>query len=211
VKRHAAGLLIVLVAVGAPSRASAQTEGKLAVGAQFTIHMAGDRDVRGRLNPGLLWRFGDEEPGWGVQFGLSWFSTELDRSIGGDRTAFGTLDVRPFMGGYGYTYQAGRVSVTAAALAGYAFGSVKMTPAAGDAYRDRMGAQSLSVESSNTFTAKPQVDLWYDVSRKVGLNINAGYIIARPHITMHSSLGQDRRDIRADQFMLQAGLVYAIF
>ena len=56
--------------------------------------MAGDRDVRGRLNPGLLCRFGDEEPGWGVQFGLSWFSTELDRSTGGDRTAFGTLDVR---------------------------------------------------------------------------------------------------------------------
>jgi hypothetical protein len=211
VKRHAVGLLVALMAVGAAARASAQTEGQLAVGVEFNIQMAGDRDVRGGLNPGLLCRFGDQEPGWGVQFGLGWFSTELDRSIAGNRTAFGTLNVRPFMGGYGYTYKGGRVSVTAAALAGYAFGSVEMTPGATDAYRDRMGARALSVESSNTFTAKPEVDVWYDVSRKVGFNINAGYIIARPHITMHSSLGEDRRDIRADQFILQAGLVYSIF
>jgi len=197
--------------IGAPARAIAQTEGQLALGAQFTIHMAGDRDVRGRFNPGLLWRIGDQEPGWGFQFGLSWFSTELDRSIAGDRTAFGTLNVRPFMGGYGYTYKAGRVSVTTSALAGYAFGSVEMTPVATDAYRNRMGAQALAVESSNTFTAKPQVDLWYDVSRKVGFNINAGYIIARPHVTTRSSLGEDRRSIRADQFILQAGMVYSIF
>jgi hypothetical protein len=86
-----------------------------------------------------------------------------------------------------------------------------MSPVASDAYRDRMGAQALSVESSNTFTAKPQVDLWYDVSPKVGFNINGGYIIARPHVTMRSSLGEDRRAIRADQFMLQVGMVYSIF
>jgi outer membrane protein with beta-barrel domain len=211
VRRHTVGLLVVLFALGAAASANAQTEGRFAVGAEFTIQAAGDRDVRGGLTPGLLWRFGDQDPGWGVQFGLGWFSTELDRSIAGDRTAFGILNIRPFMGGYGYTYKAGRVSVTAAALAGYAFGSVEMTPGATDAYRDRMGARALSVESSNTFTAKPQVDVWYDVSRKVGFNVNAGYVIARPHITMRSSLGEDRRDIRADQFILQAGLVYSIF
>jgi hypothetical protein len=204
-------MFVALISVGAAARAGAQTDGKFAVGAEFTIQAAGDRDVHGGLNPGLLWRFGDQDPGWGVQFGLGWFSTELDRSIAGDRTAFGTLDVRPFMGGYGYTYKAGRVSVTAAALAGYAFGSVKMTPGATDAYRDRMGAQALSVESSNTFTAKPQVDVWYDVSRKVGFNINAGYIVARPRVTVRSSLGEDRRVVHADQLVLQAGLVYSIF
>jgi len=204
-------LLVAVIGLGAPSHARAQSEGSFAVGGDFTIRMAGDRDVRGRLGPGLLWRFGHGKPGWGFHWGLNWFSADLERSIGGDSVEFGELKLRPFMAGYGYTYKVGRTSITAATLAGYAFGSVKMAPVAADAYRDRLGARTISADASNAFTVKPEISGWYDISKKIGLRVNAGYIIARPHVTVHSSLGDDRRGVRADQFILKAGMVYSIF
>jgi hypothetical protein len=53
--------------------------------------------------------------------------------------------------------------------------------------------------------------VWYDVNKKIGLTMNAGYIAARPHVTVHSSLGDDRRRVRADQFILNVGMVFSIF
>jgi hypothetical protein len=204
-------LFVVVAGLGAPSQASAQSEGSFAVGGGVTTRMAGDRDVHGHINPSLLWRFGQGKPGWGFHWGLNWFATDLERSIGGDSVELGELKVRPFMAGYGYTYKVGRASIIATALAGYAFGSIKMTPVAVDAYRDRLGARTISAESSNTFTAKPEIGVWYDINKKFGLNVSIGYVIARPHVTVHSSLGEDRRDVRADQFILKAGIVYSIF
>jgi hypothetical protein len=211
VKRCRIGLLLGLIVISTVAHVSAQTEGKFAVGGEFTARMAGDREVRGHLKPGLLWRFGRGKPGWGFHWGLSWFSTDLDRSIGGNNTEFGRLDVRPFMAGYGYTYKVGRVSATADVLVGYAIGSIEMAPIATDAYQNRLGARGLSVESSNTFAAKPEIGVWYDINRKIGLNVNAGYIIARPDVTVHSSLGDERRGIRADQFILKLGVACSIF
>ena len=204
-------LLVAVIGLGAPSHAGAQSEGSFAVGGDFTIRMAGDRDVRGRLGPGLLWRFGHGKPGWGFHWGLNWFKADLERSIGGNNTEFGELHVRPFLAGYGYTYEVGRASITAAVLAGYAFGSIEMTPVANDAYRDRLGARTISADASNTFATKPEIGVWYDLNRKIGVNLNAGYIVARPHVTVHSSLGEDRLGIRADQFILKVGMVYSIF
>jgi hypothetical protein len=211
VKFRRIGLFVGLIALGAASHASAQSEGRFALGGDVVTKMAGDRDVRGHVSPGLLWRFGHGKPGWGFHWGLNWFATELDRSIGGGSTEFGKLNVRPFMAGYGYTYKVGRASVTAAALAGYAIGSIEMTPVATDAYQDRLGARLVSADASNTFTAKPEIGVWYDINQKIGLNMNAGYIVARPNVTVRSSLGEDRRGIRADQFILRVGMVYSIF
>jgi hypothetical protein len=41
--------------------------------------------------------------------------------------------------------------------------------------------------------------------------VNAGYMVARPHVTISSTLGTDRRRARADQFMLNVGMVYSVF
>jgi len=202
---------VAIIGLSAPSLASAQSEGSFALGGEVTTRMAGDRDVRGHVTPGLLWRFGHGKPGWGFHWGLNWFEADLERSIGGSNTEFGELHVRPFLAGYGYTYEVGRASITAAMLAGYAFGSIKMTPVANDAYRDRFGARTISADASNTFAAKPEIGVWYDLNRKIGVNLNAGYIVARPHVTVRSSLGEDRLGIHADQFIVKVGMVYSIF
>lgn len=58
---------------------------------------------------------------------------------------------------------------------------------------------------------KPEVQAWVDLSRKVGLNISLGYMIARPDVTVSSSLGRDTRAIRADVLMFKVGAVYSVF
>jgi hypothetical protein len=201
----------MLCILAAPRTVCAQSEGAFAIGGEFTTRMAGDPHVRGELGPNLLWRFGHGEPGWGFHWGLNWFGTHVDLPIGGAETEIGELKIRPVMIGYGYSYKLGPATVTADVIAGYALGSIEVTPEAVDVYRDRLGARAVSVDVSNTFTLKPEVGVWYDVNPKIGINVNAGYVVARPRLTVHSTLGDDRRDIRADQFIVKVGMVYSIF
>jgi hypothetical protein len=209
--RICAALLVLLTASLAPSRAWAQSEGRFAIGGEFKTRMAGDDDVRGELGPGLLWRFGHGKPGWGFHWGFNWFGASLDRSIGSTRVELAKLNIRPFMAGYGYTYKIRRYTISGKALAGYAFSSIDVRAPALAAYREQLGASVIDVDVSNTFTFKPEVDVWYDLTTKVGIHGSAGYIVARPDVTVRSSFGQDRRGIRADQFMVKIGLAYSVF
>jgi hypothetical protein len=204
-------LLVCLAAFAIPSRGWAQSEGQFAVGGSLSARAAMGEHTDGHLGPGLLWRFGHAKTGWGWQYGLNWFSTHVDEAIGDVSTEFGELKVRPVMGGYGYTQVVGRTAITAKVIGGYAFSSISLNPGATDAFRDRLGARSVSIDAANTFVVKPEISAWYDINKKVGLNVSGGYMVARPHVTVKSSLGEDRRSVRADMFMFKVGVVYSIF
>ena len=89
------------------------------------------------------------------------------------------------------------------ALGGYAFTSFSKTTAA---------SSFVSTDTSNTFVVKPQVIVaQHDVSKKIGLNVSAGYMVARPRLTVSTPLGDDARRIRADVFMFRVGLVYSVY
>ena len=204
------GLLLLLTALLSPSPAWAQSEGRFALGGEFKTRMAGDDDVRGELGPGLIWRFGQGKPGWGFHWGLNWFGAHLDRSIGDTRIELAKLNVRPLMAGYGYTYKIRRYTLSGVALAGYAFSSIDVRDPAIAAF-SQFGVTGVDVDVSNTFTFKPEIDVWYDLTRKIDLHGSVGYIVARPDLTVRSSLGEERRSIKADQFMVKLGLAYSIF
>jgi hypothetical protein len=202
---------VLLTVLGLSRSAFAQSEGTFALGGNFALRLPADRDaVDGRQGVGLLWRFGHGKTGWGWHWGLSWYSADVDGPVGLG-TEIGELHVRPVMAGYGYTRVMRRTTVTADLIAGYALTTMSLTPEAENAYRDRLGARSVTVDASNTLTAKPEVSVWYDLGKKVGLNVSAGYMIARPTVTVRSSLGVDERRVRADMFMVQIGAVYSIF
>jgi hypothetical protein len=196
--------------------AVAQTNNRFAIGGEFTVrtsdHSSQEDVARGRFGPGLLWRFGHGRDGWGFHWGLNWYAVDIDRPIAGLMTELGELKVRPIMAGYGYTYRmTRRLNITSDVLGGYAFGSIGLVPTAIDAYQRRVGARSISARASNTFVLKPEIGAWYDLNRKVGLNLNAGYMIARPDVSVDSSAGTDKRTARADQFSIKVGIVYSIF
>ena|SRR5439155_14461259 len=207
------GIAALLLTAAAAASASAQTEEhKFALGSDFRVRVAPTDRAHGANDFGLLWRFGRSHTGWGWTFGFNWFSTDVDQSIGRLSTELGELAVRPVMAGYGYTHVINaRTSVQANLLGGYAFTSFHLLPSASDVYRDRLGAQSVGVTTRSTFVAKPEVGVWFDVSRKVGVNVSAGYMFARPTLTVTSSLGSDGQHFQADMFMLRVGAVYKIF
>ena len=72
-------------------------------------------------------------------------------------------------------------------------------------------AAAIDAEVSNTFAARPEASVWIDLGPKVGLNIAAGYMFARPEVTVTSSLGRDTRQINADMFQVRIGAVYSVF
>jgi hypothetical protein len=203
-------ILATILLWSAPS-AVAQSGGNVAVGMGVSSKAGIDRETDGHVNPGFLWRIGHGHDGWGWDYGLGWYAADLQQPVGAKSTDFGELHVRPFVGGYGYSKRFGRTQVSGKLLGGYAFNSFHMKPAFDDAYRQARGASSLTTDVSNTFVLRPEVSAWIDVSRKIGLNLSAGYTVARPEVTVSSSAGRDTRHIKADMLTLRIGAVYSIF
>jgi hypothetical protein len=209
-------VLLVLALLLAPiSQAYAQTENRFALGGEFTVKTS-DRSSKedyaiGELGPGLLWRFGTPKTGWGFHWGLNWYAVRIERPVGGIATELGELHVRPIMAGYGYTRAIGRYAIAADVLGGYAIGSIRLDPPAIDAFRRTLGVPTASAGASNTLVLKPEIGVWYDVNKKVYVNVNAGYMVARPDVTVTTTAGTDFRKARADQFVLKVGVVYSIF
>jgi hypothetical protein len=202
--------LCVLVLGARP--AHAQTEGWLALGGGYTHTSPADSDSTTPHDAvGFAWRFGHPRTGFKWAFGFNWFTTDVLIPIGGDRTTFGRMHVRPFMPGYGYTVVLGRAAITGDVIGGYAFDSFKMRATGNDAYRLRLGAEAVSTDVSNAWVVKPEINLWYDVNKVLGINVNWGYLVARPTLKITSTLGTDTRHINADQYMFKMGVVYKVF
>jgi hypothetical protein len=194
------------------SQAQAQVENRVAVGVAVMGQIADSSDTDRTVVASVEWRFRHDKPGWGWQYtALNWFETGLTQPIAGRDTNMGRLHIRPLMGGYGYTWVKRRTYITADLLAGYAFTSFDLDPAAEDTYRTRMGVRSVTTDSSNTIAINPEVHLWYDLNDRMGMKVTGGYVFARPSVTMTSSLGDDRREINADAFQVGVALVYKIF
>jgi hypothetical protein len=208
--RHLACLLIVLATA---NPAIAQSAGKVAIGGAIGTRIAPSSRAGGdRLGVGLLWRIGHRKEGFGWEWGLNWFSSDINQSVGGTPAfELGELHIRPLMAGYGYTHIIGTTAIKGSVQGGYAFTSFDAAPTAGDLIRDRLGAHSLTIDSANTLVVRPQVSIWRDVSAKVGVNVTAGYMIARPTLTVATTLGEERRRVRADMFTVKMGVVYSVF
>ena len=182
----------------------------MAIGPEVTIRAAPGNEIGGGTGVGFTWRIAHDKTGWGWQYGLNWFSTDVGATGGSSARDLGELHVRPLLGGYGYTRVVGRYAITGSMLAGYAFSTISIAPGASDAYR-RLGAQSVDVDASNPLVFKPELGVWIDLNKKMGLNLNAGYVVARPTLTIRTGLGTESRDVVADIFQLKIGLVYSIF
>jgi hypothetical protein len=115
------------------------------------------------------------------------------------------------MAGYGYTYRIHRYVITADVLGGYGIGTIKISDPASAAYQRAQGVASAEANATNTVVLKPEIGAWYDVTRKLYINLNAGYMMARPDVEIVTTAGVDQRKARADQFIVKVGMVYSLF
>ena len=223
------GALLLLVAL-APA-ASAQSDGTLAVGLTLGSRVGVRTGTAGDVSPGIVLRPGHGRDGFGWELGLSWYAAELQHPVAQATTDFGKLRVRPLLAGYGYTLRVPRspqskaeadapetssaprrrVTLSARLLGGYAFTSFDVRPSFVDTYSRTLDVSAVRADVANTFVVKPEVSAWFDVSRKVGLLVSAGYMAARPQVTVTSSGGRDTRRANADVVMLTVGTVYSVF
>jgi hypothetical protein len=195
-----------------PATARAQTDNIVAVGVNVTARSPGDSHAaHGSQSIGFTWRLGHAHTGWGWDYGFGWYAADIDRTVDGQATPAGELKLHPIAVGYGYTIVMGRTTVSSSLQGGYSFNTIDQSPVLSDVYRDRLGARSVQIDTANAFIVRPQVTAWYDLSRKVGIQFSASYTVARPRITVSSSLGDDTRRIRADMLALKVGAVYSIF
>lgn len=204
--------LVIAIGVAAlwPSRAAAQTDNRLAVGASVTSSVATSDAAGSSATVGLEMRLGHETEEWGWQTSFfSWFDTDVTRQTPLPNSQFGQLRVRPVMIGYGYGRSFGRVDVTIDVVGGIAFNSFHLDSAT-IAQKKAAGATDIHGESTNSLAIKPEVQLWYDLNRRWGLRMAAGYLITRPTVSVSSTLGEDRLPFRADSLLVTFGVVYSI-
>ena len=204
-------LCATLVALTAmPQPVAAQTDKSIALGGGIAFDHPVDDDARASKGFALVYRFGKPE-GWRPAVGLNWFNTTFDATVGDSRVELGSLRVRPIMGGYGYTVRQGRFSLTAAGVGGIAFNSFDETPAARVAYAQSLQRVLVDVSAGNSFAARGELSLWYDLNERIGILGVVGYILARPEIDIVTDVGTDSRRLTADAVKFQIGVAYGIF
>ena len=124
-------------------------------------------------------------------------------AAGGAQPALAALRLRPIMAGMEYSLVSGRVTFGAGILGGYSFNRLNVDTA-------RAGA-SRAIAAANSFVIQPQVDAWFDITQRVGLTLQVGYLVSRPKVTFLNDDIVTTERIPVNAVVLSAGLAYWIF
>ena len=172
----------------------------IAIGGSVAWQASTDGALEDGLAIGPLVRFGSGR-GLGVAIGFGWFGADVLAAT--QDVSIGRIRIRPLMAGASYTFRSAASSLSISLVAGPAING--MTSA------DQLGAGELALDAANSFAWRPGVSTWLDLSSRTALNISAGYVVTRPLLTIVSSGDVIRRRLRADTFVIRAGVAYKLF
>lgn len=211
--KHLALVALVPMLLLAGSPAAAQVTSS---NSRFSVGIAVDRlytldgDATDSWGFGPLFRIGQNKGGWGPAFGFAWFETHLPVSVGGVTGDFATLDVRPVMGGLGYTILRGQWSYDIGATVGWTFNKAELLPAA-ERYFESLGANEVEVDASNSFAVRPRLRVYYDTPSRVTLMAAVGVLFVDPEVTLRSGPNSISINRNLTSLTLEAGLLFALF
>ena len=158
----------------------------------------------------LAYRWHSFQSGWGPTFGLDWHSTDFDQTLGGLDAPLGSLRMRALLAGFGHTRHLGRFSASANVSGGYAFNHFTVARDAFPTFA-RTGVSLVDVHVDNSWVLKPNVAVWYDVLRHVGVGLSAAYLVARPEETITTASGIQGQHLKTDAFELSAGVTFGVW
>jgi hypothetical protein len=158
----------------------------------------------------IAYRWHSFHSGWGPTFGIDFHSTDFHQEIGSIDAPLGSLRMRALLAGFGHTKRLGRFTTSASVSGGYSFNSLTVDSGVASAF-SRTGVSLVNVGMSDSFVAKPDVAIWYDVFRHVGVGVSAGYLFTRPDETIATASGSTVRHLNADTWELTTGVVFGVW
>lgn len=204
-------LVAALLLAGSPAAAQVTaTNSKFSVGIATSRLFTLDGDATDSWGFGPLFRIGQDKGGWGPSFGLAWFETHLPASAGGVSGDFATLDVRPVMGGLGYTIRRGPWSYDIGATVGWTFNKAKLLPAA-ERYFESLGAGEVQIDASNSFAVRPRLRVYYDTASRITLTGSVGVLFVDPEVTLRSGPNSITINRNLSSLTIEAGILFALF
>jgi hypothetical protein len=201
-------LMIGTFVLCAAAPAPAQTKGRVGVGGSVTWIRPTDGDLQSLVGFGPLVRLNPKK-GWGIAGGLSWFRADVDNPSGAGGP-FGTLQVRPLMGGISYTIGEQPLLVSFSVVAGPSFNTWEFD----DDFLRTLPPSPVTPDVSikTSFAARTGVGLTYSVAPRVGIIGFVGYMYNHPHVTYRSPSGEEFHNRwKSDSIHLSVGAVYSLF
>jgi hypothetical protein len=215
-----AGLLQVLcfsiaaVAIAADARAQGDlvdsAVAHVGIGAGVNFYRPTNSEADSSEGIGIAYRWHSFHSGWGPTFGIDWHKTTFHEEIGSRDAPLGSLRMRAFTAGFGHTKRLGRFTASGSVSAGYSFNNLTVDDGVASAF-SRTGVSLVGVGVSDSFVAKPDVSLWYDVFRHVGVGVSVGYLFTRPDETITTATGSTVRHLQADTWELTTGVVFGVW
>jgi hypothetical protein len=181
------------------------------LGAGINFYRPSSNDADSSEGVVIAYRWHAFHSGWGPTFGIDWHNTDFHQMIGGVDAPLGSLRMRALLAGFGHTKRLGRRFTTSANIsAGYSFNNLTADSGVSRAF-SRTGVTLVGVHTNDSAVVKPEVSLWYDVFRHVGLGVSVAYLFIRPEEVTTTPTGSTTRDLNADTWELTAGITFGVW
>ncbi|MDO8677161.1 MAG: hypothetical protein Q7R30_01150 [Acidobacteriota bacterium] len=207
-------LLLGVLAVPAPSQAQPEfvkdnvtkIVRKLGVHVNLTVREPLDQDVtKGRSFGASVVLGGGRTAGWKYPFALTTFDEYLHAPDGGQ---FATLKSWAIVGGVGYGWNIGKLTISPAVQTGVAFNSARLDGNAALAFN---ADGPVSIKVGNSLLLRPKLTLEYFLTQKFTLRTSADYVLTQPNITVTTPSGSIGDRWNASNFHATVGIGFYPF
>ena len=150
--------------------------------------------------------------GWGLVGALNWVEADVDGDFVGISRQLGRVNVRPFMGGVGYTATAGAFSIQPSIVAGPAWNRLEVDDDLTSTFAVRAGDDDFNDQAESvTFAVRPGVSATYAFAPRFGVTAFAGYLFNRPKFDVLAPTGDARVPWKTDGLSVSGGVVVSLF
>ena len=140
--------------------------------------------------------------GFGPAIGFDWFQADV-QSRGTSGAVLSRVHVKPVMVGVSYTLATDRFSVSPSIVGGPSFNSLTII--------DTGVAAGVPVEVDNSLAWRSGVSVWFELSRRLALNVSSGYVVTRLRITQLEGGRLEKHRESGNTAIAHAGLAYKLF
>jgi len=197
-----------LIAIG--SRAQAQSASHLGLGAGVNFYRPTSTDAHRSNGIGLEYRWHSFHSAWGPTFGLDWHRTGFTQKLGAIDAPLGAIQFRTILLGIGHTQHMGRLNASASLSGGYSLNRFALDDRASPTFA-LADVSLLGARVRNSPAARPDVSVWFDVAKRLGVGVSAAYFVARPDVIVTTNSGTYTRRVRADALEWHAGMTIGVW